>query len=106
MEILNQIYSKIVGSTFCDGQVHIEKLTKEEELIATREPQNEFDPNAISITNKNGNKLGYIPKDTAKGISEAVDVGNTLKEFVSEVTGVGSKYVGCNIIVSIYNPGN
>jgi len=62
----------IVGVTFRnkDGSLRqeiIQDEVKENDLLTMRrEPDNEYDPNAIAIFSSSGNQVGYIPRDLAK----------------------------------------
>jgi hypothetical protein len=104
MKLINKFYSKVVGSTFCDGQKIITTLKPNEILQWKREPENKFDSNAILLL-YNNQKIGYIPKETAKGIAEQIDSNPeiTLSISVSEITGSTEKNVGCNISIKIYS---
>jgi hypothetical protein len=100
-----EFFSKIVGSTFCHGaQDAIKTLVPNQKLIAVPEPDNKYDANAIAIYLNDNQRLGYIPRDTARGLKEDIDNGKTIEITVSEVTGMstGKDNVGCNIFVTIY----
>jgi hypothetical protein len=103
---MNKFYSKIVGSSFCDGQKLIPNLKPGELLIWEREKDNKYDSNAILLFNQQKQKLGYIPATTSKDLAPGLDDG-TIKAMeikVSEVTGGGNvKSVGCNIHIEIFN---
>lgn len=107
MKKISEFYSKIVGNTFVDGgQDLLRKLSKDETLIVIPEPENKFDANAMKITNTTGQKLGYLPKETAKNLKEQLHTGIALEVKVSEITGDGTKNVGCNILVTLYDRNN
>lgn len=98
----HQIFSKIVGSSFCDGQKLITLLKKGDHLLWTREKENKYDSNAILLMNSSKQKLGYIPATTAKDLASNIDNGTTktMEVVVSEITGGGNvKSVGCNICI-------
>lgn len=103
---MNKFYSKIVGSSFCDGQKLIPLLKPGDTLIWEREKENKFDSNAIALFNHKKEKLGYIPATTAKDLAKGLDDG-TFKGIVvtvSEITGGGNvKSVGCNISIETFN---
>jgi len=88
--------SKIVGSTFAKSQNLIKNLKEGESLIASPEPTNKFDPNAIAVLNSTQQKLGYIPAETAANLK-----GKTIKISVLEITGLDKPNVGCNILIQI-----
>ena len=94
--------SKIVGSTFIPGgQEALKALSIGQVLFLVREPDNEYDPNAIAIYNGNVH-LGYLPKDTAAKINKDVADGLVQCE-VAELTGgtAGKENRGCNILITI-----
>lgn len=63
-----------------------------------REPDNEHDPNAISVWNEYGEQLGYINKDLASRLAPQMDKGMRVACFVTAVTGgYDDKSYGCNI---------
>lgn len=63
-----------------------------------REPDNEHDPNAISVWNEYGEQLGYINKDLASKLAPQMDKGMRIACFVTAITGgYDGKSYGCNI---------
>lgn len=106
MEKTNAFFTKIVGSTFCNGQELISKLKHNDVLNLVREKDNKFDPNAIAVLNMDFKKLGFIPKDTAVGLAKEMDNNKIVDAHVSEVTGGGTKNIGCNILIEIYKKDN
>ncbi|AMQ19633.1 HIRAN domain-containing protein [Geobacillus sp. JS12] len=97
------INTKIVGVTRKneDGtsrQELIAECYEGEELFLEREPDNEHDPNAISVWNEYGEQLGYINKDLASRLAPQMDKGMRVSCFVTAVTGgYDDKSYGCNI---------
>ncbi|WP_339171170.1 HIRAN domain-containing protein [Anoxybacillus sp. FSL W8-1294] len=102
------INTKIVGVTRKneDGtsrQELIAECYEGEELFLEREPDNEHDPNAISVWNEYGEQLGYINKDLASKLAPQMDKGMRVACFVTAVTGGDDKSYGCNIKL-VLNP--
>lgn len=97
------INTKIVGVTRKneDGtsrQELIAECYEGEELFLEREPDNEHDPNAISVWNEYGEQLGYINKSLASELAPKMDKGMRIACFVTAVTGGDDdKSYGCNI---------
>ncbi|QIZ66660.1 HIRAN domain-containing protein [Geobacillus subterraneus] len=97
------INTKIVGVTRKneDGtsrQELIAECYEGEELFLEREPDNEHDPNAISVWNEHWEQLGYINKDLASRLAPQMDKGMRVACFVTAVTGgYDDKSYGCNI---------
>jgi hypothetical protein len=50
-------------------------VSNNESLILVREPENEYDQNAIKVLNKNQNLIGYIPRYYAEGVTERLSQG-------------------------------
>ena len=78
------LHSKIAGTSFCD--INKLNIKKGDKLILRREPNNEFDKNAIRIM-WGVEKIGYIKKYLAKDMAYAMDQGKYYKCFVANVTG-------------------
>jgi hypothetical protein len=69
----------IAGTTHVDNIDEIEPtLTIGKKLVFFREPGNKYDDHAIAVKDKNGNKLGYIPKDKNEILSRLMDAGKLL----------------------------
>ena len=52
----------VAGFQYYDGPKLIEKLEPDMYLRLVREPNNIYDPKAVAVFIRNGNKLGYIPE--------------------------------------------
>lgn len=95
---MNSFHTKIVGSTFCGGQEIIKTLKVDDVLKLIRDPDNQYDPNAVGVhLMKESTRIGYIPKDTAITIAPLLDEGITVHAIVAEITGQASGNVGCNL---------
>ena len=69
----------IAGTTHIDNIDVLEpKLTEGVEVQFFREPNNQYDSKAIVVKDKEGNKLGYIPKDKNEILSRLMDAGKLL----------------------------
>lgn len=93
-----EFHSKVVGSTFCNGQKVIKTLEPGQMLDIIQEPENKYDKNAVRIEHS-GRKLGYFPKETAKTFTELLNQGKKFLVSVSEITGKEKQNVGCNILI-------
>lgn len=98
-----EFYSKIVGTTFCDGQEILKSLSSGDRLRLVAEPSNSHDPNAIMVF-KDRDRIGYIPKDTAKMIKEEFK-DHDIRATVSEVTGKDKSNLGCNLFIEVFSYG-
>src|SRR5690606_40565106 len=73
-----QINTAIVGNRFrpIECQARFKALKPDEELYIVRQPDNEFDPNAIQVwTGDRQHFLGFIPKDIASFLAPHLDDG-------------------------------
>lgn len=94
-------FTKIAGITHNHRQEFIKFFTEGQELIAVRQPENEFDRNAIAVFD-GIRQLGYIPKGVAEQIAPKMDFGSCVTIHVACITGIDQPYQGVNIKVSIY----
>ena len=70
----------VAGVTHVRGIKKLAKaLKKHEEILLVREPENEFDDLAILVKNKDGKKLGYIPRQKNEVIARLMDAGKLLE---------------------------
>jgi hypothetical protein len=72
-----EIRTTIVGSKYQDGAVRrlAHMTTVGLPIILTREPTNEHDPNAVACHTADGQRLGYVPRQTNEPIARALDAG-------------------------------
>lgn len=49
-----------------------------DDLLFEREPNNQHDENAIIVNNPNGEKLGYIPRETNTVFARLMDAGKKI----------------------------
>jgi hypothetical protein len=75
------------GSDRKQKQEAIGKLAVGSPLRLEREPDNEFDPNAIKIMTLDGVQLGYLNEYRAETIFALMDQGHSYQAVVSSVTG-------------------
>lgn len=69
----------IAGTTHINNIDILEpKLTEGVEVQFFREPNNQYDAKAIVVKDKEGNKLGYIPRDKNEILSRLMDAGKLL----------------------------
>lgn len=81
----------IAGTTHVDNISELEpKLNEGFEVYFYREPNNKFDSNAIIVKDKDGNKLGYIPRNKNEILSRLMDVGKLLYGKVKNKEKIGS----------------
>jgi len=103
--------SKIVGSTFIPGgQEALKALSIGQALFLVREPDNEFDQNAIAVhaqyiledSTFEQIRIGYLPKETAAKLCKDVEQFMVTCN-VAEITGgtTDKSNTGCNILLIV-----
>lgn len=99
-------HSKARGTTFGNRQDVLRRLNRYSPsdigLYFEREPNNEFDTNAIKIVavvrNHGSAIVGYVSKDLASGLAPMLDEGHEAAIFLNGITGsdVGGFKFGLN----------
>lgn len=80
----------IAGTTHIDNINILEpKLSEGVEVQFFREPNNQYDSKAIAVKDKEGNKLGYIPRDKNEILSRLMDAGKLLYGKVKSKEKIG-----------------
>jgi hypothetical protein len=108
---LTSYHSKLVGVTFEGRQDVIEQLNGDEELRFRREPENEYDSNAVAVDvwlegvdldndDRSGWKpIGYIARDKNSELAELLTDGRHASIKISDITGGGEKALGVNVYI-------
>jgi len=104
---MNSYHSKLVGVTFEGRQDVISTLQGGEQLRFRREPENEYDANAVAIDvltyakNKKEKWLpiGYIARDKNAELAEVLTTGKEAHITITEITGGGDKAYGVNVYI-------
>ena len=74
----------VAGTTYIEGIDELEPYIQEgDKLTFIREPGNPYDENAIRIQNRDGVKLGYVPKKDNIVFARLMDAGKLLFGKVS-----------------------
>lgn len=77
--------SHIAGTTFIEGIEELEPhLNIGDKLDFFREPDNKYDKKAIVIKNKDGVKIGYVPREDNVIFSRLMDAGKLLFGKITE----------------------
>lgn len=90
-------HSKIAGTP--NYQDALKKCKEGERLWLLREPNNPYDPNAISVWSQSKEIIGYIKRDLAADLAPQMDRGQWIEVKISELTGgtADKPTIGCNI---------
>ena len=99
-QVKNSIKVRAAGTTFENRQERLQFLKQFHlnDLAVTleREPDNEFDSNAIQIIVhikpiSRRTVIGYVPKELAKELSKVIDMGIPVKASLIQIIG-GNRY--------------
>ena len=83
----------------CDGEdcTQAMKVTRGDEVFLRKEPENNYDQNAVQLLDISGNVLGYIPRYYSKGVTEIL---NREKKIVCHIYNV-DKNKNCNECIKV-----
>ncbi len=104
----NSYNSKLVGVTFEGRQDIISNLHGDEEVRFRREPENEYDPNAVAVDvaverNAEGDRdwhpIGYIAKDKNSELAKLLTEGKEAEIRITSITGGEGKSYGVNVYI-------
>lgn len=100
-------HTKAVGVTFEGRQDTLAMLKEDTPLRLVREPENEYDPNAIAIEAKldEWKPVGYIAMLKNQILANEMDAGTHVTCKLASVTGGEDKNLGLNIFIK-YKPTN
>jgi single-stranded-DNA-specific exonuclease len=94
-------HTKLAGVSFEGRQEVVARLQPGAPVRLVRQPDNEFDPNAIAVFAPTGEQVGFLNRRLASVLAPAIDAGAEWDVSVTEVTGgeeAGSK--GVNVLFS------
>ncbi|MBP7213299.1 MAG: hypothetical protein KBA03_03610 [Anaerolineaceae bacterium] len=107
-----EFHTKIAGvtQTNADGRprqdIIATELQEEQELFLAREPENQYDPNAIAvITGTYSETVGYLQKKVAAEIAPQIDQHQLVTCQIKNITGLseGDKSLGVNVLLRVYS---
>ena len=114
---MTSYHSKLVGVTFEGRQSIIDELVGDEQLRFRREPENQYDENAVAVDvllpaiyvgddeateierQERWEPIGYIARDKNNELAEALTSGREASITITEVTGGGDKAYGVNVYI-------
>ena len=92
--------TRVVGVTYENRQDVIASMEENEQVLLVREPENPFDLNAISVTRRNGQQIGYIPRELAASLADSFDAyGRPISAVVTAI--LGRECIDANLGVRI-----
>jgi len=94
-------HTKLAGVTFEGRQERLERLGPGVPLRLQRQPDNEFDANAVALFDPHGDQVGFFNRRLAAALAPSLDAGVEYDVEVTEVTGGESgQSLGVNVLVS------
>ncbi|KAG9196613.1 SWI/SNF-related matrix-associated actin-dependent regulator of chromatin subfamily A3 [Alternaria panax] len=93
-DLYGTMNGKIVGVRYYDGYA-----TTGEIVLLQREPRNKFDPNAIKVSNVQGQQIGHLPKEVAARLARYMDERSLLIE--AQITGEMGQFE-CPLRLKLY----
>ena len=99
------IVPPIVGTTFDNRQAVVALLTQWEQVYLIREPENEFDSNAVKVVRWDKQQVGYLNKELAKIVAPRIDhLGRPIKGTVTRLTSAYSSVSSLGVEVRFRLP--
>ncbi|KAM0328080.1 hypothetical protein ACHAQA_005483 [Verticillium albo-atrum] len=75
MELYGTLATKVVGVRYYSGYASPGEI-----VLCNREPDNEYDSNALQVTNVLGDQIGHIPRTVAAKVAPYMDRGDIILE--------------------------
>ena len=106
---LGQVESKVAGISLPNRQKAAERLSlyapENIRISLRREPENEYDRNAISVlASVSGSKayrLGYLPKALSALVAPLMDAGKAVESAFKEVRGRYAEYMNLGVAIEV-----
>jgi single-stranded-DNA-specific exonuclease len=93
-------HTKLAGVSFEGRQEAVARLAAGSVLRLVRQPDNEFDPNAVALFDVSGEQVGFFNRRLAAALAPELDHGATYDITVTDVTGGGEgASLGVNVLV-------
>ena len=108
---MRRIVSKIAGITYnnyngTNRQLILQRCHTGERLSLEREPDNQYDSNAIGVCRENGEQLGFLNQNLASQLAPELDRGYNSIVELTEITGASHDIRGANIKILIFPHGD
>ena len=106
MNHISMFFTKVAGVTFNNRQNLVKRLTVGQQIIPVREPNNQYDSNAIALyayIDSSVYQIGFVGKDIASKLAQTMDSDNKYVIIkIANITGGGIDYFGVNIQVDVF----
>ncbi|EGY13851.1 DNA repair protein RAD16 [Verticillium dahliae VdLs.17] len=96
MEFYGSLPTKVVGVRYYAGNASAGEI-----VLCNREPHNQYDSNALQVTNVLGDQIGHIPRNVAAKLAPYLDRGEIILEC--QLSGEMNFY-DCPIRLRVYGP--
>ncbi len=94
-------HTKLAGVTFEGRQDVVARLSPGLPLRAERQPDNEYDANAVALFDPHGDQVGFFNRRLASALAPALDAGVEYDVEVADVTGgEEGRSLGVNVCVA------
>ena len=101
---MQTIETKVVGVTYENRQAVVTQLKVGEVVYLVRNPENEYDPNAIKVYKWDGRSFGFLNRSLASVLVAQFDrYRRPVKAIVSEIKG-GYSLGSCLGVVIKFDP--
>ncbi len=99
-DIINreEFFTKVVGVSFEERQVTIRGIKDGETIRIKREPENEYDANALAVY-YNSKCIGFLNARLARNLVFAFDKGALYEAYVTQITGRDQEMAGVNLCI-------
>ena len=93
----------VAGAGYVPGIVsHIQSVGADFELYLVREPWNPYDAQAIVVLNREGQKLGYIPRYCNQDLALKMDQGEPVQAVCLALDDTRAEWPEIHLEVSVY----
>lgn len=103
--VVSDFHTKVVGVTFkndngSDRQTIIKQCREGQDVIFRPTPSKKY-PEAVGVFTTDGKQLGFLSAELASDLIHKYP-NNPMQVNISDITGGGSKTLGCNLHVQIF----
>jgi len=102
---VTEIITNAVGVASAEGRQELLEIIlgipKDERpvIVLVREPDNDFDSNAIAVLTDTGDGIGYIRSHIASSLSRIIDAGSVATVVDYAIVGGGSSFFGITLTI-------
>jgi hypothetical protein len=95
----------IAGVGLAERRLHLRRLRPGTELVLARDPDNEYDENAVRVLDREGNTLGSVPEGVSEQVAALLDQAGadpaSVRAIVNRVIvgGPEGAVIGASIVV-------